>query len=146
MRIMGKFTDYLLSVGVYIRDAVSDEIDQHYDQIINEEVEEAVVSARHRYISSATRAFIELKVPDVEVYRLLDEYFNVKRTADAAEYLSDAKAQMQRKKFRQYMIDQGMSSQEFREYARDHELDIRLREDAKLLDMTPEKLKKAIEK
>ncbi len=91
-------------------------------------------------------AFLELKVKDQDIYKLLSKYFDIDSISEASGRLFSAKKSRQIKALREYCCKLGMTSREFREYAIDHNLDEKLADYERLLDMQPEKLKAIIDK
>lgn len=139
---MDNWKEQLLNAGFVLKGIALEIIESHCDS----EITEAQERQRHRDIEHATKAFLELKQNDIEIYHLLKEYFDIDSINEAEIVLGKAKISSQIGKLREYMETMGMSSSEFRVYAKEHNLNEKLRYNSKLLDMTAEKLKSAIEK
>jgi hypothetical protein len=80
------------------------------------------------------------------MYKLLQKYFGVESILEAEECINKAKISFQIIKLREYLNEQGMTNSEFRRYADEHHLRIKLKNNPRLLDLSAEKLKLAIEK
>lgn len=126
--------------------AVADARQRHEDDLFNEGFDEGRDTQRKRDVESAIMAFLELKVKDQDIYKLLSKYFDIDSISEASGRLFSAKKSRQIKALRKYCCKFGMTSREFREYAIDHNLEEKLADDERLLDMQPEKLKAIIDK
>lgn len=132
----------LAQAGVELKGTVLDVVERHCDV----EIEAAQKRQRERDISLATIAFLELKQNDADIYCLLKRCYKIDSIAEANEYLKNAKISSQIIRLREYMEAKGMSSTQFKAYAKSHSLEVMLQKNPKLLDMTAEKLKIAIDK
>ena len=139
----GQATDWLIET---VGDAYQTARDQHEGEIYNQGFEDGIAFQRERDIRAAIKAFLDLKVHDQEIYRLLSDFFRVDSIKEVSEYLKDAKKSRQIIALRKYCEAGGMSLSEFREYAESHNLEERLQADESLLEISPDKLKKQIEK
>ena len=139
---MSKFVNFLLESGLTVKDGVRQGVECHYEQ----EIADAKARQKRTDISSAVKAFIELKVSDVDMYKLLQKYFGVGSIAEAEEFIKKAKISSQIIKLREHLSEQGMTNSEFRRYADDNHLEKKLNDNIKLLDLSAEKLKLAVEK
>ena len=110
------------------------------------QLNEAQERQKNRDIELAVKAFLELKQSDVEIYRLLEKYYKIDSISEAEVLIKKVKVSSQIIKLREYMETKGMPSSEFRTYAKEHNLEVKLHENPKMLDMTAGKLKEAIEK
>ena len=126
---------------------VADVIERHDDNIRQDEFEFATKRQKDKDIKSAVQAFLELKASDAQIMQLLSKYFDVDSIEEANSIIIKAKKTRQIKALREYYKEQGlMNSSEFRKYSNDIDLEAKLASDQKLLDLSPEKLKKALEK
>lgn len=111
---------------------------------------EVVAGAKERQkatdIKAAILSFIDLKVDEATMYRLLQKHFKVDSISEVTEYIHAAKLTSQIIHLREYQENSGMTAGVFRQYAKDHQLEEKLKANPKLLDMPPEKLKVYIEK
>lgn len=139
---MNKFVDYLKEVGLIVKESARQDIESYYEQ----EITDAKLRQKLIDINSTVRAFLELNVSDVDMYKLLQKYFGVESILEAEECINKAKISFQIIKLREYLNEQGMTNSEFRRYADEHHLRIKLKNNPRLLDLSAEKLKLAIEK
>lgn len=116
-------------------------VNDYSADIRNQTWKEATSYQKKMDVQAAVRAFVELKVKDQEIYQLLSKYFGVDSISEVNEYLFHAKKPRQIKALRQLCERQGMQMEQFRTYAKQHKLEERLKENPKLLELTPEKLK-----
>ena len=129
-----------------VGDAYHTARDHHEGGIYDQGYEEGKAYQRDRDIRAAIKSFLDLKVQDQEIYRLLSEYFRVDSIKEVSDYLKDVKVSRQIISLRKLCEAGGMDSSEFREYAASHNLEARLQADESLLEISPDKLKKLIEK
>lgn len=119
-------------------------------QFLDDYCLEAEAAAKERQrtsdIKAAVLSFIDLKVDEATMYRLLQKHFKVDSISEATEYIHAAKFSSQIIRLREYQEKNGMTAGAFRQYAKDHRLEEQLKANPKLLDMSPEKLKAYIEK
>ena len=73
----------LQKIGIFLNDAVIDYINQYCDN----EIVRAKEKQREKDISSAVRAFVELKGTDSEIYQLLNKHFGVENISEAQDYI-----------------------------------------------------------
>lgn len=109
----------LSKTGYNLKRLALEVVKRHCDS----EAEEAKEHQKIRDVELATQAFLELKQSDVEIYRLLGKYFKIDSIAEAESILKKAKVTSQIIKLREYMEAKGMSSSEFRIYAKEHNLE-----------------------
>ena len=86
-------------------------------------IEYETTSQKQRDILAATKAFIELKADDKQLYSLLNRYFRVNSISEAEEYINKAKAHWQIVKLREYCINHGMAEKDFRPYCEQHQVE-----------------------
>lgn len=132
----------LKKAGVCIKEFVIESIERYYDT----RIEDAKAYQRKRDVSQVVSAFIELKQSEVEIYRLLEKYFGIDSITEANEYLSKAKIRVQISKLREYMISQGMTRLEYKNYSKDNHIEEKLEQNPKLLEISVQKLIVEIEK
>ena len=75
----------LQKIGIFLKDAVIDYINQYCDN----EIVRAKEKQREKDISSAVCAFVELKRTDSEIYQLLNKHFCVENISEAQDYMSN---------------------------------------------------------
>lgn len=132
----------LQKLGIFSKDTVIAHINQYCDN----EIVRAKEKQREKDISSAVRAFVELKRTDGEIYKLLNKHFGVENISEAQDYIKNARIHIQIINLRIYCTEHGMTLSEFRQYAKDHMLEKKLESTSKLREISPEKLKAYLEK
>lgn len=132
----------LQKLGIFLKDTVIDYINQYCDN----EIVRAKEKQREKDISSAVRAFVELKKTDGEIYQLLNKHFGVENISEAQDYIKNARIHIQIINLKIYCTEHGMTLSEFRQYAKNHMLEKELESTSKLREMSPEKLKAYLEK
>ena len=139
---MGKLIGILNGAKEIARDSIN--------EVVNKRVEEEIVDAQHcQYEHDVYRtvcSFLELKVSDAEIYRLLATHFEMDSITEASEHIRKAKAHRQIINLREYLKQQHPKSFNYRQYAEDHRLEEKLQTNPRLLDLSAEKLRVAIEK
>ncbi len=138
-----KFASKTLQTGVEVicdggRQFVSEREDAAY--------EEGKQVQRNKDIRRAIEAFIELKQDDSEIFDLLSRHFGVDSIQEVQRQIKSARCHLQIVKLRELCVADGMRPSEFRIYADEHQLEQKLDADSKLLYLSVEKLKSAIEK
>lgn len=120
------------------------------NEVVNRRVDEEILAAQQRQyerdVYSAVCSFLELKLSDAEIYQLLAKYFKMDSITEASEYVRDAKISRQIVKLREYLNQKHSGSFDFRQYAENYRLEEKLKNNPKLLDISAEKLRAAIEK
>ena len=91
-------------------------------------------------------ALIAVKQDDITIYRLLDKIFGVESIKDAEEIVLQARVSHQIICLREFLTENGMSLQEFRQYSKENNLELKLKDNSKLRYLSVEKLKKEISK
>jgi hypothetical protein len=127
-------------------DAVAEAKQRHEDDFFNEGYDNGRADQREFDVEAAIMAFLELKVKDHEIYKLLSEYFCIDSISEASERLLSAKKTRQIRALKKHCLNQGMSIRDFRSYSKEHNLEERLIEDERLLEMSPEKLKSTLDR
>ena len=123
-----------------------DVVSQHESEACDEAWEAGVAYQKNIDVHAAVRSFLDLKIKDSEIFRLLSEYFQIDSIYEATKYLNDEKKSRQIIALRVYCENMGMSNMEFCEYAKSHRLEELLSTNIKLLELPPEKLKAIIDK
>lgn len=119
---------------------------RHEDELYNEGYNEGRATQRERDVEAAIMAFLKLKVKDQDIYKLLSSYFGIDSIAEVSDRLFSAKKTRQIRLLKDYCHKQGMSLRDFRSYSIEHNLEERLVDDERLLEMSPEKLKSILDK
>lgn len=139
---MGKLIGILNGVKEIARDSAN--------EVVNKRVDEEIVDAQYRQyerdVYRVVCSFLDLKLSDAEIYRLLATHFEMDSITEASEHIRKAKVHRQIINLREYLTQQHPNSFDFRQYAKDHHLEEKLRTNPKLLDLSVEKLRVAIEK
>lgn len=139
---MGKLNGLLNEAKEIARDSIN--------EVVNKRVDEEIVDAQHRQyerdVFCAVCSFLEIKVSDTEIYRLLATHFKMDSITEASEYIRKAKVHCQIINLREHLERQNPNSFNFRQYAEDHRLEEKLRTNPRLLELSAEKLRVAIEK
>lgn len=100
----------------------------------------------HDDLLRATHAFIDLGFDDSRIMELLAQYFGLDSVLESKELINDAKKERQISRLRDLCHAQGIDGVDFLRYKTLHHLIEKLESNPKLLDLSPEKLKAAIEK
>ena len=109
---------------------------ENYDQRIDE-------AQKHQYyhdIDCAIRALIELNIKEDRIMQLLSKYFQITGIEKSVELIHKAKIGYMFDEFETYLESKGMSDEEVHDFFREHKVYRLLRDDAKILSYTPEKL------
>ena len=128
------------------RDAIAEARQRHDDDLYDEGYDDGIADQRERDVKSVIKAFLELKVKDQDIYKLLSEYFGIDSISEASERLFTIKKSNQIHALRKYCLKEGMTNRDFRTYVTEHDLESRFADDERLLDMQPEKLKALLDK
>lgn len=126
--------------------AVVEAKQRHENDLYNEGYDDGISFQKERDVKAAIKAFLELKVKEHDIYKLLSDYFEIDSISEASDLLLSVKKTRQIVLLREYCQKQGMSSSDFCAYSKEHCLEKRLADDERLLDMQPEKLKAIIDK
>lgn len=135
--------DWLLETAA---DSIKDAKMRREDALYDEGYNEGRNKQKEKDVIAAVEAFLELKIKEQEIYRLLSDYFDVDSVSEVTALLKAAKKRRQIKALKSYCESKGMTFQEFREYAREHRLSEKLDADESLLEIKPDKLKTIVEK
>lgn len=120
-------------------------IEQVLDELRSEAAEQAAERQKMNDVRVAVRSYLELKQDDASIFRLLKKYYDIDSITEASEIISKAKFSAQIINLRLYCEENGMPAGTFRQWAKDNQLEEKLKSNSKLLDMSPEKLKANIE-
>lgn len=127
-------------------DAIAEAKRRHEEDLKDEGYEDGRRYQKAIDSKAAIDAFLELRVKDQDIFRLLSEHFGIDSISEASALLKKAKINRQIIALRKYCESSGMSAGKFREYADSFKLEEKLTNDERLLDMQPDKLKAAIER
>lgn len=127
-------------------DAVAEAKQRHDDDLYYEGYNNGRAKQKKLDVEVAIMAFLELKVKEHDIYNLLHDYFDIDSISEAKDRMFSAKKTRQIRSLKDYCCKQGMSLCDFRAYSKEHNLEERLADDERLLDMQPEKLKAIIDK
>ncbi|MEE0875002.1 MAG: hypothetical protein UIH27_16280 [Ruminococcus sp.] len=116
------------------------------EEIYHAGIKHGEETQKRRDIHSAVLSYVNLNISEAEIYRLLSEFFNMDSIGEARQFYKEAKISYQIKSLRLYCEKNGMTTKDFRRYAKEHHLEERLKNEDKLLNLTPEKLKAIIDK
>lgn len=139
------FEDKALRMASLLRNSAEEGVRQYVNDIYNEGYDAGLAFQKKLDVRSAVMAFLELKVKDQDIYRLLSEHFGIDSIAEATELLKNVKISRQIIAPRKHCEKIGISDDDFYWYSRSHNLEERLAEDEKLLNMQPDKLKAIID-
>lgn len=128
--------------SLFLRDCARDVVDRHQEEAIAL----AVARQKKKDVRCAIAAFLEIKVPENEIMRLLSKFYGVDSIAAATELVTTVKVANQIDALRDYLNEFGMDSVEITNYLREHRVRIQLLTDSKLQNMTTEKLKAYFDK
>lgn len=134
--------DWLIDTTLH---AVGEAKQRHEDDLYYEGYKNGRAKQKDCDVKAAIMAFLELKVKDHDIYKLLSEYFGIDSISEASEYLLSAKKTRQIQALKKHCLNQGMSIRDFRSYSKEHNLEERLIEDERLLEVSPEKLKSILD-
>ena len=126
----------------FLRDCFHAAMDQHYE----EDVALALARQKEEDVCCAIAAFLEIKVPETEIMRLLSKFYGVDSIAEATELITTVKVNNQVNALRDYMNELGMSRVDVVNYLRDHCVRAQLHTDSKLQNMAIDKLKAYFDK
>lgn len=133
----------LLQKGtVFLRDCFRDAMDHHYE----EEIAIAVARQKEEDVCCAIAAFLELKVSETEIMRLLSKFYGVDSIAEAMELVTIVKVTNQVNALKDHLNELGMNRVEVVNYLREHCVRTQLQADSKLQSMTIDKLKAYFDK
>lgn len=120
----------------FLRDCFRDAMDHHYE----EEIALAVARQKEEDVCCAIAAFLELKVSETEIMRLLSKFYGVDSIAEATELITTVKVNNQVNALRDYLNELGVSHIDVVNYLRDHRVRTQLNTDSKLQNMAIDKL------
>ena len=126
----------------FLRNCFHDAMDQHYE----EEIALAWARQKEEDVCCAIAAFLDLKVPETEIMRLLSKFYGVDSIAEATELITTVKINDQISALRDYLNELGMSRVDVVNYMRDHRVRAQLHTDSKLQNMAIDKLKAYFDK
>lgn len=126
--------------------AVAEAKQRHEDDLYYEGYNNGRAKQKERDVKAAIMAFLELKVKDHDIYKLLSEYFGIDSISEASDRLFLAKKSKLIRALRKHCMSQGMSVRDFRSYITEHNLEERLAKDERLLETSPEKLKSILDR
>ena len=126
----------------FLLNCFRDAMDKHYE----EEMALAVARQKEEDVCCAIAAFLELKVPETEIMRLLSKFYSVDSIAEATELITTVKINNQISALRDYLNELGMSRVDVVNYMRDHRVRAQLHTDSKLQNMAIDKLKAYFDK
>jgi hypothetical protein len=136
-------TKEILQKGtVFLRDCFRDAMDHHYE----EEIALAMARQKEEDVCCAIAAFLELKVSETEIMRLLSKFYGVDSIAEAMELVTTVKVTNQVNALKDHLNELGMSRVEVVNYLREHRVRTQLQADSKLQSMTIDKLKAYFDK
>ena len=121
----------------FLRDCFRDAMDQHWE----EEIALALARQKEEDVCFAIAAFLELKVPETEIMRLLSKFYGVDSIAEATELITTVKINDQISALRDYLNGLGMSHVDVVNYMRDHRVRAQLHTVSRLQNMAIDKLK-----
>ena len=134
--------EILQNGSVFLRDCFRDAMDHHYE----EEIALAVARQKEEDVCCTIAAFLELKVSETKIMRLLSKFYGVDSIAEANELITTVKANNQVSALRDYLNELGMSRVDVVNYMRDHRVRAQLHTDSKLQNMAIDKLKAYFDK
>ena len=136
-------TKEILQKGsVFLRDCFRDAMDLHCE----EEIALAVARQKENDVCCAIAAFLEMKMPENEIMRLLSKFYGVDSIAEAMELITTVKVTNQNNALIDYLGELGMSRVEIASYLSEHCVRTQLQTDPKLQNMTIDKLKAYFDK
>ena len=134
--------EILQNGSVFLRDCFRDAMDHHYE----EEIALAVARQKEEDVCCTIAAFLELKVSETKIMRLLSKFYGVDSIAEANELITTVKANNQVSALRYYLNELGMSRVEVMNYLKEHRVRAQLHTDSKLQNMAIDKLKAYFDK
>lgn len=134
--------EILQNGSVFLRDCFRDAMDHHYE----EKIALAVARQKEEDVCCTIAAFLELKVSETEIMRLLSKFYGVDSIAEATELITEVKVDNQVNALKDYLNELGMSRIEVMNYLRDHRVRAQLHTDSKLQNMAIDKLKAYFDK
>ena len=134
--------EILQNGSVFLRDCFRDAMDHHYE----EEIALAVARQKEEDVCCTIAAFLELKVSETKIMRLLSKFYGVDSIAEANELITTVKANNQVSGLRDYLNELGMSRVEVMNYLKEHRVRAQLHTDSKLQNMAIDKLKAYFDK
>lgn len=136
-------TKEILQKGtVFLRDCFRDAMDHHYE----EEIALAMARQKEEDVCCTIATFLELKVSETEIMRLLSKFYGVDSIAEAMELVTIVKVTNQVNALKDHLNELGMSRVEVVNYLREHRVRTQLQADSKLQSMTIDKLKAYFDK
>lgn len=126
----------------FLSDCFRDAMDHHYE----EEIALAVARQKEDDVCCTIAAFLELKVSETEIMRLLSKFYGVDSIAEAMELVTTVKVTNQVNALKDHLNELGMSRVEVVNYLREHRVRTQLQADSKLQSMTIDKLKAYFDK
>ena len=135
-------TEILQKGSVFLRNGFRDAMDLHYE----EEIALAVARQKENDVCCAIAAFLEIKIPETEIMRLLSKFYGIDSITEAMEIVTTVKVTNQVNALKDYLNEFGMSHVEVANYLREHRVRTQLQTDAKLQNMTIDKLKAYFDK
>ena len=128
--------------SVFLRDCFRDAMDHHYEK----EIALAVARQKEEDVCCTIAAFLELKVSETEIMRLLSKFYGVDSIAVANELIMTVKANSQVSALKDYLNELGMSRVEVMNYLKEHRVRAQLHANSKLQNMAIDKLKAYFDK
>ena len=128
--------------SVFLRDCFRDAMDHHYEK----EIALAVARQKEEDVCCTIAAFLELKVSETEIMRLLSKFYGVDSIAEANELITTVKVNNQVSALRDYLNELGMSRVEVMNYLKEHRVRAQLHANSKLQNMAIDKLKAYFDK
>ena len=128
--------------SVFLRDCFRDAMDHHYEK----EIALDVARQKEEDVCCTIDAFLELKVSETEIMRLLSKFYGVDSIAVANELIMTVKANSQVSALKDYLNELGMSRVEVINYLKKHRVRAQLLTNSKLQNMAIDKLKAYFDK
>ena len=128
--------------SVFLRDCFRDAMDHHYEK----EIALAVARQKEEDVCCTIAAFLELKVSETEIMRLLSKFYGVDSIAVANELIMTVKANSQVSALKDYLNELGMSRVEVINYLKKHRVRAQLLTNSKLQNMAIDRLKAYFDK
>lgn len=126
----------------FLSDCFRDAMDHHYE----EEIALAVARQKEEDVCCAIAAFLELKVSETEIMRLLSKFYGVDSIAEAMDLVTTVKVTNQVNALKDCLNELGMSRGEVANYLVVHRVRTQLQADSKLQNMAIDKLKAYFDK
>lgn len=121
----------------FLRDCFHNAMDQHD----KEEIALALERQKEEDVCCAIAAFLELKVPEAEIMRLLCKFYGVNNIEEATKLIIAVKTENQINSLRNYLNELGMNRIDVVNYMREHHVRAQLHANSKLQNMAIDKLK-----